>query len=139
MKHINSVRTWHSADVQKKSATLRDRVFEALTQRPMTGSELNRELGSPSAHKRLSELRDLGAIREAEDRACAVSGQLVTSWEACAEVIPKARGQPERSDDLRVGFDQLVELIRHAQREMGYVCPPELRKLGAVLRKKYGG
>jgi len=84
MTHENSVNAWHTPSVQRKVKTLRQRVLDALYKRPMTGSELNRYLGSSSAHKRLSELRKAGLIVERRNRQCRVTGQTVAEWSPVA-------------------------------------------------------
>jgi len=143
LKHISSVRAWRSKDVQEKVGTLREKVFEMLQRQSMTGSELNEALGSSSAHKRLSELVDSGHIRQAEERTCATTNQYVSSWEA----IPEDERQTDKHSKpgkpgnatMETGFQQFVDLVILAKKDLGYKCPAELAQLGAEHRKKYGG
>lgn len=53
---------------------------------PLTGRELTKALAEPgetatSYHKRLSELRDLGVVKECPVRECAVSGNAALTWD----------------------------------------------------------
>lgn len=142
LKHISSVRAWHSKDVQEKVTALKERVFELLRHQSMTGSELNQHLGSSSAHKRLSELVDAGLIRQAEERTCAITSQHVSSWEAIPEdeQTAKSANKPSKPSKatMQKAFDQFVDLVVLAQSDLGYKCPTELVQLGAELRRKYG-
>jgi hypothetical protein len=60
------------------------RRFEALEMLaiagPMTGSELDRALNNPSAHKRLVELQDLGVVEITRERECSVTGRVCAEW-----------------------------------------------------------
>ena len=47
---------------------------------PMTGAELDRALGSASAHKRTSELARKGHIRCVGRKVCTVTGRSVDAW-----------------------------------------------------------
>ena len=82
MHHQNSRDAWKSKEVQDKVEALRAEVFEALHHRRLTGSELNKFVRSPSGHKRLSELRSLGLVRECGKRKCQVTGHTATVWAA---------------------------------------------------------
>lgn len=53
---------------------------------PLTGRELTKAIAAPgetatSYHKRLSELRDLGVVKECPERECAVSGNVALTWD----------------------------------------------------------
>jgi len=62
----------------------RKRVFEYLFYNgPKTGAELDYEMRYPSAHKRLSELRDMTLIQEAGKRSCSVTGKDAVEWDVC--------------------------------------------------------
>lgn len=57
----------------------------------MTGREVNMSLATQSGHKRLSELRRMGVVREAGKRTCRVTGRQAVEWEALPEgVKPEA-------------------------------------------------
>lgn len=57
-------------------------VWGLLSQgRPMTGRELDRELGwTQDAHKRLSELEVAGVVKVVGERLCSVTGRKVCEW-----------------------------------------------------------
>lgn len=55
---------------------------------PMTGREISEKLRDPSAHKRLSELRDLGVVEEADKRDCSVTGQQAVTWRVILGALP---------------------------------------------------
>jgi hypothetical protein len=60
----------------------RREVFEYLFYHgPKTGSELDYELRYPSAHKRLSELKEMGLIIELGGRKCTITGKDVVEWD----------------------------------------------------------
>jgi hypothetical protein len=89
---------------------------------PLTGRELNRNLQSVSAHKRLSELERMGAIRSNEiPRTCTVSGERVLEWDV-TDVLPTPiqKVQPDPNDpvptkdELRKATKDLREMYRMA-------------------------
>jgi hypothetical protein len=52
---------------------------------PCTAAMLEHGLGGSSAHKRLSELRDLGYIKEVDKAKCPRTGQRVIWWDVTAK------------------------------------------------------
>jgi len=49
---------------------------------PLTGTELDFQMSYPSAHKRLSELRDAGLVVELDEKkCCTITGETVTAWD----------------------------------------------------------
>ena len=74
----------------------RFRVYEYLfNYGPMTGNEINEALTdpdcvSPSYHKRLSELKDLGVVRETGERHCKVTGRNAIAWDV-TDRLPKPK------------------------------------------------
>ena len=131
--------------VKPEMAPLRRRIYDLLlTREDATGAEVNAHFELNGAHKRLSELKADGLIREACKRTCSVTGKESYAWEivqgAGFEEVTEAsrRRRRESTEELEEGFSQFVELIRRAQNEMGYKAPPELVALGKKLRGKYG-
>tara|TARA_R110002167_G_scaffold85247_3_gene231337 strand:- start:961 stop:1410 length:450 start_codon:yes stop_codon:yes gene_type:complete len=131
--------------VKPEMAPLRRRIYDLLLAREdATGAEINAHFDLSGAHKRLSELKADGLIREACKRTCSVTGKDAYAW----EIVPDAgfeesteasnRRRKESTEELEEGFSQFVELIRRAQKEMGYKAAPELVALGKLLRGKYG-
>ena len=138
-----SLEAWEQ--VKPDLAPLRRRIYDLLLMREnATGAEINAHFGLTGAHKRLSELKADGLIREACKRTCAVTGNDVYAWEivpdyAFEEATERSRRRKKESiEELERGFEQLVELIRRAQKEMGYSAPDELIALGKEMRKRYG-
>jgi len=136
-----SIKIWAKAETQQAAGTLRERVFRLLQTEDATGAECNRYLDNAHAHKRLSELKRDGLIRETSKRLCAVSGNEAYGWEAVPQaqyVAAEPRPLANDREDFRVGFRQLVYLLQIAQRELDYKAPPELVKLGMKLREEFG-
>jgi hypothetical protein len=65
---------------------------ELFTYGPLTGSELDQRLSARGsmAHKRLSELKDIGVVAEVGLKKCSVSGREVLSWDVTA-FLPSQR------------------------------------------------
>ena len=88
-------------------------VYSFLVSRgPMTGSEVNYFLNSRSAHKRLSELLNLGVIREAGTRRCTRTGEHVLAWEVNGSlpIVPRKR----KSTPTRSQFAAALKTMRTA-------------------------
>lgn len=68
----------------------RQAVYEVLLRDgPSTGREVNRALGTPDGHKRLSELKVQALVVEAGERACRVTGKVAVTWRAIPEAVAK--------------------------------------------------
>lgn len=131
--------------VKPELAPLRRRIYDLLiTREDATGAEVNAHFELNGAHKRLSELKADGLIREACKRTCSVTGKESYAWEIVPDYAfeeateASRRRRKESTEELEEGFSQFVELIRRAQKELGYKAPPELIALGRELRIKYG-
>jgi len=62
-------------------------VLRALARHgPLTGRELDEQLKSVSAHKRLSELQARGAVEVGGERRCTESGKIVEFWQITGKV-----------------------------------------------------
>lgn len=88
--------TWESIDsweeLRKHLPERRLAVFFALCEHgSMTGRELNAHLQSQSAHKRLSELSDMGLVQKGESRRCRVTGRKSAVWGALEGIRPDPR------------------------------------------------
>jgi predicted Rossmann fold nucleotide-binding protein DprA/Smf involved in DNA uptake len=70
--------------VAHEAGNLRDRVLQALRQRPSTADELAGVLGETpfSIRPRVTELAKLGKILETDNRRRNASGRLATVWRA---------------------------------------------------------
>lgn len=131
--------------VKPEMAPLRRRIYDLLiTREDATGAEVNAHFDLSGAHKRLSELKTDGLIREACKRTCSVTGKESYAWEIVPDYAfeeateASRRRRKESTEELEEGFSQFVELIRRAQKEMGYKASTELIALGRELRIKYG-
>ena len=77
-------------------------VYEHLFKHgPLTGTELNeqmREFGRGHCHKRLSELKRVGVVREVEKRACSITGRVVYAWDVTSSIPSNDQDEniPER-------------------------------------------
>lgn len=90
---------------------------------PLTGREVTKMLAEPgetatSYHKRLSELRDLGVIKESPARICAVSGNLALTWEVTGALpVKRGRRPPSANAKFRAAALELC-------RDMIALTPP---------------
>lgn len=100
---------------------MRFRVYEALfINGPLTGKELDKMLGTDSAHKRLSELKALGCIDDSGEltRTCKVSGERVIEWDVTDRLPVRQASNSGKSSgserptqaDLGKAVDDLREL-----------------------------
>lgn len=116
-------------------------VIQALAERGIqTGRELNEYLCTPDAHKRLSELEDMGVVRSAGQKICTVTQREVLAWEltgqkpsppkAKAGDAPTKRELAKAMDELRAKMEQLRDL------DPNFQLGPELKKTGLWLRKR---
>jgi hypothetical protein len=83
----------------------RMKVYGALFEDgPMTGAELDGYLaksgGRGHFHKRLSELRDQGVVREVGKRRCTVSGKDALAWDV-TDRLPTNQPRKQKSTNLR--------------------------------------
>ena len=108
---------------------------------PMTGAELNDALKSHSAHKRLSELERLGAIRAGNPRPCRVTGKEAISWEPTGTIsVPEAKRTaamtPSRNQ-IKSALTELRRLVREARvSDPSYKVPDDLVEVGRWLARK---
>lgn len=121
-------------DSQKK-------VFQAIFELgDATGRELNDALKSQSAHKRLSELEDMGLIRGIRARVCKVTGNDSTAWEITGsmprKVTPVVNPTPSKKE-FEVAVEKIRGLIAYYKRQNpSWVAPEELVKVGVWLKRK---
>ena len=116
-------------------------VIQALAERgPQTGRELDDYLCSPDAHKRLSELEDMGVARSAGMKVCSVTQREVVSWELTGEkpTPPKAKpGDTPTKNELKKATDELSAKLKQLKTlDPNFKLGPELVKVGQWLRKK---
>lgn len=94
----------------------REAATEIARHETLTGRELNDVLKSVSAHKRLSELEEMGVIYVKEVRPCRITGREVEAW---AMTGKKAEKHPAKKS-ATPGRPTKAQLLK---------CLPSLRKL----------
>ena len=106
---------------------------------PLTGGELNRQMGGGGYHKRLSELESLGVIVGTGIRVCSVTGMKCEQWDVtCAlpsGTIKQSGTKPTRAE-FGKAFAQLRVIHRH-QQMVGKPFPPELVEVLSWVRDRY--
>lgn len=100
------------------------RVVSALAREgSLTGRELNDALDSVSAHKRLSELKEMGVIKVRSLRKCRITGREVEAWELTGS-MPKKLADSAPS-------------VSRPTKEQLRKCLPALRRMYlALMREK---
>lgn len=106
---------------------------------PLTGSELNSQLGGVSFHKRLSELERLGVVYTMGKRNCDVTGMECEQWDVTAglPVGASTSGTPRPS---RTEFGQALAELRVVHSDQIAAGKPFSQNLASVLgwiRDKY--
>lgn len=141
MVRQTSIDVYHRIKAEGLLSKMRWEVYDVLFREgPLTGKELDRKLGTDSAHKRLSELKQLGVIADSGEkvRPCTVSGELVVEWDVTAALPEKATTPPKQSSprpssgELSKAVEDLRELWRVAQ-AAGYRPSEALGRVGAWL------
>lgn len=70
---------------------------------PATGTEINLDMrgieGRDNYHKRLSELRDLGVVKEVGKRKCRVTGRQAIEWDVTNELPEKSKPRTVKPRD----------------------------------------
>ena len=117
------------------------KVFQAIFELgEATGRELNQHLSSQSAHKRLSELHEMGLIREKKIRECRVTGHDSASWEvtgAMPKPVVKHPSTTPSKADFAVAVEKIRGLIAYYKRQNpSWVAPEELIRVGVWLKSK---
>lgn len=81
---------------------------------PLTGAEVDRDLGGQHFHKRLSELVDLGCAKEVGEKVCGVSGNTTIAWDVTA-ALPSSRIDTTQWSKLGEfsTLDEMVKRTRH--------------------------
>lgn len=111
------------------SGALTRRRFEALETvaiyGPCTGSEVDRLLKNPSAHKRLVELQDLGLVEIVRERECTVTGRVCAEWRALDRM---PTGEVKRTEkrarrELEQENAQLKARVAALERQLGRSKP----------------
>lgn len=106
-----SARAFHEIEDNGLLTAARFKVYAKLFDiGPATGSQLNDALKTPSAHKRLSELYDVGVVKEVGEGTCPITGMTAILWDV-TEVVPPPR-QKVRQWRKVAQFDTFLQLIR---------------------------
>jgi len=116
-------------------------VIQALAEKgPQTGRELDEYLCSPDAHKRLSELEDMGVARSAGMKICSVTEREVVVWELTGDkpTPPKSKpGDTPTKRELEKAVNELSAKLKQLKAlDSKFLLGPELQKVGLWLRKK---
>lgn len=80
MKNTSIDAHWEILDNSLLGQMQREAATELARYGTLTGRELNDALKSVSAHKRLSELQEMGVAEVKEIRACKITGREVEAW-----------------------------------------------------------
>lgn len=113
----------------------RFRVYKALHEHgPLTGKELNDLLDSDSAHKRLSELRDLGAAVEGDVRECRISGRRSIEWTLTGDLPATSiqEGREQAGGPRSLKRSTLEREVTRLQREVNHAE----RRFAAMVRRE---
>lgn len=106
---------------------------------PLTGSELNHELGGSGYHKRLSELEQLGVVYLAGKRMCNITGMECETWDVTAN-LPSGSVTSTSSRPTKKEFaDALAELrkVHFDQQAAGKPFSANLANVLGWVRDKY--
>ena len=107
---------------------------------PKTGNEVDRDLGGPSWHKRLSELEALGVASRVGRRLCSVSGMECETWDVTPDLPiasnPLAPKKPTKAE-ANAALIELGDLHKALQARGGPGFSGNLIGVLAYIRKKY--
>lgn len=122
-----SVEAWRALC---QSGTLTQRRFEVLEclalYGPMTANELEKKLHNTSAHKRLSELQDLGVVEIVRERECTVTGRNCAEWRAL-DRMPTGEVKRTAKRSMKELEQEVAQLkARIAELERGRKWRPQL-------------
>jgi hypothetical protein len=109
-----SIEVYHKIKAEGLLSKMRFAVYEELFLRgPMTGKELDKALGTDSAHKRLSELKALGVVEDSEPRtrSCEVSGENVVEWDVTGRLPDYIPGGSETTKPVRPSPRELAKAV----------------------------
>lgn len=106
---------------------------------PLTGSELNNQMGGRGYHKRLSELERLRVARTVGRKNCAVTGRECEAWDVTAN-LPTGSVTSSSTRPTPAEFGQAMAELRVVHAEMQKLGKPFSQNLITVLgwvRDKY--
>ena len=118
-----SLKAYSQIKTEGLLSPIRERVYDFLFHNgPLTGTELNARLKSPVGitipgyHKRLSELRELGVVREVGERICRVTGRNAIAWDVTETLpVPIAEAvacpKPTKAENT-----EILKILEHWQR-----------------------
>lgn len=135
-----SIQAYREIEAKGLLSKVRWLVYAHLyTHGPLTGSELNSQMGGVGYHKRLSELERLGVVATVGRRTCSITGMECELWDVTANLptgsIPSSSTKPSRSE-----FGQAIAELRLVHSEMQNLGKPFSQNLINVLgwiRDKY--
>lgn len=136
-----SIATYHDICDSGLLGETQKNVIQALYEKgPLTGRELDEYLCSPDAHKRLSELEDMGVARSAGMKICSVTEREVVAWELTGDkptpTKPKPGDTPTKREMARATDELSAKLKQLKSLDPKFSLGPELAKVGQWLRKK---
>ena len=106
---------------------------------PLTGSELNSQMGGVGYHKRLSELEQLDVAATVGRRACSVTGMECELWDVTAN-LPTGSVQTTSTRPTKADFGKALAELRVIHGDQKSQGKPFSQNLATVLgwvRDKY--
>lgn len=105
---------------------------------PITSAEVDDQLKAPGQlrpgfHKRLSELRSLGVVRETGDRRCRVTGRRAVQWIATGRLPESNEDPPPAPRPTAAEFGEAGRIIRYWQRSARLAGEPESPEIAKLL------
>jgi len=108
--------------------------YEAIVKHgPCTSGELARVINSkhpiPQLRPRLTELREMGAIEEAEERICKVSGKRCIVWKATGCLPTKIKSKQGKTKELKAACRRLIDAYVDNESMLLYLAVEEIKRL----------
>jgi hypothetical protein len=114
-----SIQAYTEIESKGLLSKVRWKVYEHLFNAgPLTGSELNHDLGGSGYHKRLSELEQLGVVYLAGKRTCNITGMECETWDVTA-TLPTGTVKSTSSRPSKAEFAAAMAELRvvHGERQ----------------------
>lgn len=115
-----SIEVYHRMEVDGLLSPRRWEIWKVLFhQGPLTANEIfrvvygNSSINQANVPARLNEMREMGCVKEAGERACSVTGNTVILWDVTAKLPQKERADadPTRDDIIRVLGRELKTVV----------------------------
>lgn len=135
-----SIQAYREIEAKGLLSKVRWLVYSHLyTHGPLTGSELNSQMGGVGYHKRLSELERLGVATTVGRKTCSVTGMECELWDVTAN-LPTGSITSSSTKPTRAQFVDAIQELRTVHAEMQKLGKPFSQNLANVLgwiRDKY--